>query len=269
MKTWTLGCLFSAPSYKADGGEEHPALAEAMAMVAEAADVQKPLQPLTDRQRSLHWAGQFGLYRQLLTDEDLRHSDEALSAHFMEQDAGNIGRLHRAMEEFQAMRADGLDGYSAENMSLAGGITSDLLPEQRLAEVMGILHANITDLRALSEQDEARLKQIAQMCPFSDCGAVPSPEEFKTDGVQDTEATFRAYPNPSNGVMQIDYVLKEGENGMLSVFSVVGQLLLQRQLDPSQSRLTLDMNTIGSGTYLLRVDVNGEQQLMQKINIVK
>ena len=84
-----------------------------------------------------------------------------------------------------------------------------------------------------------------------------------------TETAFRAYPNPSNGLMQLDYVLNEGEKGTLSVFSVVGQLLLQKQLDQSQSRLTNDMNSFGSGTYLLRVDVNGVPQLLQKISIVK
>ena len=197
------------------------------------------------------------------------------------------------MEEFQAKRTNSLDGSSAENISSISDITSNLLPEQRLVEVLGILNANISNLKALSEQDVKRLREIAQMCPldegfavhiarasllkldtlpnyyFSDCGALPSPEAFKTDGSLNDETTFKAYPNPSNGLMQLDYVLNEGENGTLSVFSVVGQLLLQKQLDQSQSRLTIDMNSFGSGTYLLRVDVNGVPQLLQKISIVK
>jgi alpha-tubulin suppressor-like RCC1 family protein len=286
-KFWTAGCLFNPPNYKVE--EENPALAEALQMVSEAEDAQ----PQTERERSIRWNGQFGLYRQLLENEEFRHSEESLIAYFLEKDGSNMGRLYRAMGEFQALRSGIMDGTTSDNLTMVGTIVSDHLPEQRLAEVLGMLHADMADPGTMDDATEARLRDIAIMCPldegfavyiaraalqsldslpqhyFSECEAVPAPEKHKTELEQNTQPMFWTYPNPSNGMLQVDYVLGHGESGTLNVFSIVGQRLLQRQLDPSQTHLSLDLGNIDHGTYLLRVDVNGEQRLIQKINIIR
>lgn len=287
-KTWTLGCVYSPPNYKTEG-EENPALAEALGMVAEAQD----LQPQTDRERSISWAGQFGLYQQLIADEELRNADESLNAYFMEKDAGNIGRLNRAMNDFNALRNGSVDGSAAESLSMVSGIASDILPEQRLAEVLGILYAHIADLGELNDNDAARLREIARMCPldegfgvyisrsallkldslpqhyFSDCEAVPAPSVKKVYGTEDTNAMFKVYPNPSNGHLTLNYELQHNEIGTLRIFTTIGNLMYQHVLSSSANRMELDLDVLASGIYLLSIDVNGEQRHTQKVTLMK
>ncbi|MCF8257553.1 MAG: right-handed parallel beta-helix repeat-containing protein [Flavobacteriales bacterium] len=285
-KTWSLGCYFSPPSYKAE--DENPSLTEVLEMVSDAQEVQ----PSSDREHSILWNGQFGLYRKLLADEELRYSDGALNSYFEEKDAGNMGRLHRAMSEFNQLRNGGMDMAAAENLELAAYITSELLPEQRLAEVLGILRMYADNLTQIDTTAQARLRVIAAMCPLdegfgvyiarstllkietpprqyvSECEQVPSPAEYKAEQVA-VEVAFRAYPNPNNGNMNVEYNLQEGERGMLSIFTIVGELLTQRQLDPSRTVLNLELGEIRSGMYLIRVDVDGQQRFVERISIMQ
>lgn len=285
--SWKNGCFFSPPSYKTDEGNS--ATAEALFMVTES----HAAEPETERERSIRWSGQFGLYRQLLTDEEFRYSNEGLHAYFLEKDGGNMGHLYRAMSEFNAFQGGSAEGLNPENINLTSSLTSAILPEKRLAEVLYILYANVSDPTAMDDATVARLQEIALLCPLdegfgvymaraalqrldslpqhyhSECEAIPAPEQHKQDLEQDVEHMFQAYPNPSNGIVQIDYVLGQGESGTLNVFTIVGQRLLQRQLDPSRTHLSLDLGNMYPGTYLLSVVVNGEQRLIQKINLIR
>ncbi len=282
-KNWTLGCYFTPPSFKTGG--ENPALVEALAMVAEEQDAL----PQSLRESSMAWAGQYGLYKQLLADEELRYADDRLNAYFTEKEAGNMGLLTRAMAEFQAMRLEHQDDISVENISMVGSLSSELEPEKRLAEVLSILYANIADLNAVSDVQEERLREIAKMCPIdegfgvyvarsallkldtlpvgytSECEQLPAASKQKDSEFGGAESLFRIYPNPTNGVLSIDYTLATNEQGLLEVFDVVGSVVMTRPLKQGETNQTIDLTTINSGVYLVRILVNGEVRLGQKI----
>jgi hypothetical protein len=104
---------------------------------------------------------------------------------------------------------------------------------------------------------------------FSNCGALPSPEEFKIDGVQDTETGFRAYPNPNSGHLTLSYALQQDETGTLRIFTTVGTLIHQQQLMPTATVIDVDLSGLGNGMYLLSIDVDGEQRFAERVAIMK
>lgn len=284
-KNWTLGCYFSPPSYKFE--EENPAVAEALAMIAEDGEAMS-----TDRARSMEWNGQFGLYRKLLADEELRHSDEGLSSYFVEKDTGNMGVLYRAMSAFNQLRNGGMDIAASESLAMTASISSDLLPEQRLAEVLGILRLSAAELVQLDSMSRLRLREIAVMCPIdegfgvyiaraalrkidrfpmhymSECERTPAPAQVKPHGSFDGRIA-KFYPNPNNGVMMLEHDLQSEERGTLSIYSLLGQRLLGRQLDASQNVIELDLGILSPGTYLCIVDIEGQQRIVEKVSILK
>jgi hypothetical protein len=282
-KNWTLGCYFSVPSFKTGG--ENPALLEAIAMVAEGQDAP----PQTLRESSMAWAGQYGLYKQLLANEELRFADERLNDYFAEKETGNMGILTRAIEEFQAVRAGNQDDVSVENISIMGGLSSELVPEQRLAEVLAILYTNVADLNTISDAQEERLREIARLCPIdegfgvyiarsallkldtlpeaftSECEQIPVASKQKNSELDETALLFKIYPNPSNGALSIEYTLELNDQGFLQVYDVVGSLIIAHPLKNGVTKQTIDLTSISSGVYLVRVIVNDEVKLGQKV----
>lgn len=291
--TWTAGCMFDAPSYKA-GEDGNPDIEAALALLTGAEE------PQTLRESSMRWAGQYGLYRKLLIDEQMRHSDNDLSSFFNEKDAGNMGRLHRALKDFNALRVQGNNSLAStsaqEQLAAVNGLSTESRVEQRLFEVLGILYSNIADLKSISGGQEARLREIAQLCPIdegfavhiarstllkidtlprsyaSECERVPEPAdphwkdapvaEVKSDG-------FSVFPNPNNGAMTLTYTLREGERGTLNIFSVIGETVFQGELDRSQGAMNIDLGGLSSGIYLIRIDVNGIKRLSERMSILK
>ena len=73
-------------------------------------------------------------------------------------------------------------------------------------------------------------------------------------GVSDnTIAGFSYYPNPTNGVLN----LKSIDNiDNISLYNVLGQLVIDNRVNATTSQV--DMSGLSTGTYLMRVSVNGE-----------
>ncbi|MGH2666681.1 choice-of-anchor J domain-containing protein [Flavobacterium sp.] len=72
---------------------------------------------------------------------------------------------------------------------------------------------------------------------------------------------FKAYPNPVKDVLNLSYT-KEISN--VSVHNLVGQTIMTKTLNATHSQL--DLSTLSSGTYLVKVTVDN---LVQTIKIVK
>lgn len=286
--SWTNGCMYSAPSFKTEGEPE--GLADAMAIVSQSEGTEMD----SDIRRGMRWAGEYGLYKAMLMDEELRYADNALSSFFTERDNGSMGQLHRALAGFRAAR-------SGQGMTVSqAGVTSiqpGSLPEQRLKDVLGILYANITDLKGIGDGQGAQLRDIAQLCPIdngfgvymaraallkldtvprmytSECEQVPSPaqyENWKVEGVNSDEETgFAVYPNPNNGSMTVRYHLSEGESGTLTVYSVLGERIHVQPLKGGADQMELNLSSVNSGIYLLNLEVNGGRRLAERLIIMR
>jgi hypothetical protein len=291
--SWTSGCAFVAPSFKTGENEEQRGLADALSILSSEQEME------TDRQRGVQWAGEYGLYRALLLDEELRNADDGISTFFSEKDNSSMGQLYRALSDFQHARqlvAQGGGIGQIDHLSELSSLQTDRRPEQRLAEVLGILYSNISDLKGINGDDETHLREIAQLCPIDDgpgvyvaratllkldtlprlytseCEGVPSPEEdarWKEDEVEDESTEFSVYPNPNNGNMIVGYNLLEGQTGSVSIYSILGELIVTRQLYGTSNQIELSLSNVSSGIYLLNLEVNGEQRLAERLSILK
>ncbi|MCF8257638.1 MAG: T9SS type A sorting domain-containing protein [Flavobacteriales bacterium] len=80
---------------------------------------------------------------------------------------------------------------------------------------------------------------------------------------------FAVYPNPNNGSMIVSYALTEGETGILRVHNTVGLLVMEQSLNASQALMEVDLNGVGSGLYLLSIEVNNDRKLTERISVVR
>ena len=295
-ESWTLGCLMSAPSYKTEA--ETPTDADVPMQLLN----QQQEEPETDRERSQQWMGQYGMYKKLLSDEELRQSTPELTDFYQSKENGNMGRLHHAVADFNRLRNTQVGGASVatlqQHQETVQSITPNNRVEQTLSEVMRILYANMESVENMNTSEEVQLRQIAQRCPLDDgfgvymaraallkidtlprnylseCERVPAPREedtrWKNEGMQNNETNgFSVYPNPNNGRMMITYGLKEGETGMLSVYTTIGELVLQRALTMESNLMEIDILNISSGIYMLDIQVNGERKFTERLSILK
>jgi len=295
-ESWTLGCLMSAPSYKTEA--ETPTDADVPMQLLN----QQQEEPETDRERSQQWMGEYGIYKKLLSDEELRQSTPELTDFYQSKESGSMGRLHHAVADFNRLRNTQAGGaYTAtlqQHQEAVQSVTPNNRAEQTLSEVMRILYANMESVENMNTSEEVQLRQIAQRCPLDDgfgvymaqaallkidtlprnylseCERVPAPREedtrWKNEGMQNNETNgFSVYPNPNNGRMMITYGLKEGETGMLSVYTTIGELVLQRALTMESNLMEIDILNISSGIYMLDIQVNGERKFTERLSILK
>ncbi|HMO41411.1 MAG TPA: T9SS type A sorting domain-containing protein [Saprospiraceae bacterium] len=83
---------------------------------------------------------------------------------------------------------------------------------------------------------------------------------------QGQRVTFR--PNPTNGLLQIDFSQPLSGQVQVAVFSLQGQLLQSGQHEQATTSLSLDLSHYAIGTYILRV-VHGSAVLTQRVILQK
>lgn len=200
----------------------------------------------------------------------------------------NTGLLHRTLKGFRAAR-----NGEAEALADLNVVQPDNLVEQTLKDVFSILYAHATDLTTLDENSEARLREIAKLCPldhgfgvytaraallkldtlpahyFAECERVPSPEQISEKKLEEKEGDgqFRVYPNPSDGTFDLNYALTEQETGVVEIYSAMGQLVYTLPLQPGAQSSRMTMEHVANGIYHLRVTVNGESRMTTKLII--
>ncbi len=62
------------------------------------------------------------------------------------------------------------------------------------------------------------------------------------------------YPNPFNPVTNIEFSVKEGESGSLTIYNVKGQMLETHQYEAGEHQLKWDATQYGSGIYFYKLD---------------
>jgi hypothetical protein len=284
--SWTGGCVYTdGASFKTEG-DESDAVQSLLAILEQD-------EPETERGQSMRWMGEYNVYQQLMADEELQYADQSLSAFHTAKASGNMGRLHEAVIGFNEARI-------APSEEVSDGFTALLSVqpqnrvEQTLYDVLSMLYANATDLRTMNDGQVEQLRDIAFRCPLDDglavhvaraalltidtlpkgymneCELAPpyNGDSDKENKVAETQS-FAVYPNPNNGRMTVSYVLAEGEAGILRVHNTVGLLVMEKPLNASQALMEVDLNGIGSGLYLLSIEVNNERKLTERISVVR
>lgn len=86
---------------------------------------------------------------------------------------------------------------------------------------------------------------------------------------EEAHKTFKVHPNPNNGMMTLEYQLGEGEKGILEVFSLMGQRVYAQGLRAESSHTTVELSDVTSGIYMIRIVVDGNLRLSEKMTILK
>ncbi len=73
------------------------------------------------------------------------------------------------------------------------------------------------------------------------------------------------YPNPFNPETKIEFSIKEGENGSLSIYNTKGQLLETRHYEAGEHKLTWDAIQYGSGIYFYKLETQSYTETKKMI----
>ena len=138
----------------------------------------------------------------------------------------------------------------------------------------------------LESADESTLLAIANLDPLIDGDAVYSAramlridptdnstvrsmETEEEETIQENTLASKVYPNPNNGVMQMDYTIDEEATGTLIIYDLTGRKLNAYTLTSGTNTLQIDESKLESGIYFYQIIVNDEMIESDKIVIVK
>ena len=83
----------------------------------------------------------------------------------------------------------------------------------------------------------------------------PVQQEIFTDNIKNH--TIKIYPNPTEGQLSVEILnMSNEDSGNLAIFNMRGQVVTKRVI--TQGRISLDISEQAAGTYLFRIDMNGE-----------
>ncbi len=77
------------------------------------------------------------------------------------------------------------------------------------------------------------------------------------------------YPNPNNGVMQLDYQLTATDVGLLKIMDLEGKLIASYPLDNTKTIMNINQSALTNGVYLYQVLVNNQVINSNKLVIIK
>jgi hypothetical protein len=82
------------------------------------------------------------------------------------------------------------------------------------------------------------------------------------------ENSLVVYPNPSNGIINIQSNMLNVRQAEVRVFAATGELVLNRQINDIRERNVLDVSEFGSGIYTIVVDSEG-QSVSRRVTVIK
>jgi hypothetical protein len=280
--SWQNSCeVFNGPSFKTDGSEGVNEQPDYLSVI-------EPSEAHSEREVSQQWIGQYGLYDRLSRDEELRSSAPELEGFFAESASSNMGRLHGAIEGFQAAR---------NGETVAASVVSQVQPvnrvENTLKEVLELLYANATNLSDLNADEAAQLREIARRCPLDDGFGVYMAraallkvdtfprnythecelarpfegERYKLDSSEES-GQVTIYPNPSSGTLTVDISLNDHEIAILEVFDMVGRKVFSRQINKAGLSI-IELSEVNDGIYTVNVKVGEYNSHSEKLIILK
>ncbi len=291
---WTGGSCpyFVAPSYKTDEGIEGGTEEQILTIL----NNDRVLETALDT--SLDWMGKYGLYKNLVLHPELITRDE-IHNFFNGRFNGNTGKIERAIRDYDSYRADNGQGQNGNSAFGHYQALQHLNPvnkvESILKSTLGIFYSNIIEERDLNETEITELREIAELCPYTDgfgvfmaramlskvdsfpriytteCEAKASLYDAqKWEGQnQNEENFFRIYPNPNSGTMIFDYDLGETEDAYLTVTNMYGQTIQSYRLQKGKNKIDIVMSSVASGVYSATVTSTEKLLFKDRITIIK
>ena len=89
-------------------------------------------------------------------------------------------------------------------------------------------------------------------------------EKFKVDNEK-----LKLYPNPTNGTIQMDYLLEDGEHGYLVIYNILGKADVKYELDPEKRSLKISKDALDAGIYFYEVVIGDIVEIKEKLLIIR
>lgn len=84
-----------------------------------------------------------------------------------------------------------------------------------------------------------------------------------------TAATMKVYPNPSNGLLNLELPTSMQEQAVqIDIFNLQGQLMTSKKHNSVMETLQLNLDDMKNGSYIIRVISNGES-FTQSVQLIK
>jgi hypothetical protein len=87
--------------------------------------------------------------------------------------------------------------------------------------------------------------------------------------VKKKDNRFKLYPNPNNGMMELDYSLEENKTGKLEIYSITGQPISIFNLRQGKNTLQINEVELSNGIYFYCIFVNDNIVKRDKLVILK
>jgi len=100
---------------------------------------------------------------------------------------------------------------------------------------------------------------------YRSCSGSLMPEEDETN----RSSSFTIYPNPSDGIVNLKYVIPAEKKAELIVYSINGQVIYSGWLNDGASTAVIDLSNVASGLYLYTVLIDGAVEHAGRMSIAK
>ena len=142
---------------------------------------------------------------------------------------------------------------------------------------------------SLSQQQAASLQLISEQCPFSGGPSVymarslyhmaDAQADWDDDAIciyngipprlRKPENLYNIYPNPTTGVITLNYMMLPEETGLLEIYNSLGVLLSITKLNPENHQVEVDLSYLSPALYHYKIIQNNEPIKKGMISIIR
>ena len=233
------------------------------------------------------------LYRYLASDSTFLTNDSLLQSFVQEMNEGNLGKLD-SIERMFAKPATMDTTQLLSLLALVNSITASSSVEANSAWLYKQMLTNLLQRKEWDSTQIYSLRDLAWKCAHTDGAAVLqarailsqldtveyynicelgdelTPKIHWTVNQPTKRNSFKLFPNPNNGQMNLIYSLSKSDKGELNLYDLRGLLIRKYSLQSGENnQLFINESELGNGVYFYKVMVNDELKSSDKIVIIK
>lgn len=91
----------------------------------------------------------------------------------------------------------------------------------------------------------------------------------KPEAIVNNNTLFNLYPNPNNGIMQLDYKLGNYGAAKFNLFDIAGKLIQSKNIDTNEDNISINEQNLNNGVYFYHILVEEKTIKTDKIVIIK
>ncbi|HEX8515686.1 MAG TPA: T9SS type A sorting domain-containing protein [Bacteroidia bacterium] len=232
-----------------------------------------------------HYLMQQFIYNEIRDHKDLQ-TDSTLNFFY-------LSKLNTAMDQFRDVDDEMLNqNYTQALVNSNNALPSNVIEENQFT-FNRIYIPRCDSAITYTEEEIIALYDIANQCGLEGGNAVYQSRNllmFIANNVieftEDCDDTFndsravlqtpnvsgreiKLYPNPNNGIMQLDCNLTETESGSLIIYDSNGKEVKNYPLNPSAKTIPVNAQSLKQGSYMYEVIVNGRKIKRDKLILIK